>query len=103
MPPFPFYVYLLCLRSGRVYIGATANPDVRWRDHVAGRACRTTRLDPPATLLHVEGHTSLASARAREAQLKGWSRAKKLALARGDRGGLHALAARRRSRPPARR
>lgn len=90
----PVYVYLLRLRSGRVYVGVTARPLARWQAHLAGQACRTTRLDPPLGVLYLEPLASLALARAREAQLKGWSKAKKLALARGDRADLRRLSAR---------
>jgi putative endonuclease len=96
-------VYLLRLRSGRIYVGVTADPRTRWRDHLAGRACHTTRLDPPTSLLHLERQPSFAAARAREAQLKGWSKEKKLAWARGDLRALHTLAVRRRRRGPPRR
>ena len=77
-------VYLLRLRSGMLYVGASTDLEQRLADHMSGQACRTTALDPPMSVLRVEIHESLATARAREAQLKKWSRAKKEALIRGD-------------------
>jgi len=56
----------------------------RLDDHASGQACRPTRLDPAITVLRIEAHSTFADARAREAQLKRWSRAKKEALLCGD-------------------
>ena len=77
-------VYFLRLRSGMLYVGVSTDLEQRFSDHMSGQACRTTALDPPMSVLRVEVHDSLATARAREAQLKRWSRAKKEALIRGD-------------------
>lgn len=85
-------VYLLRLRSGCIYVGASADLGQRLLDHVSGSACRTTRIDVPAAVLRVETHPTFAEARAREAQLKGWSRAKKEALVGGDLLALRSLA-----------
>lgn len=84
-------VYILRLKSGGIYIGASTNLPQRLEDHISGQACRTTLLDPPTTLVRVEIHTTFAEARAREAQLKRWSRAKKEALILGDVYNLHRL------------
>jgi putative endonuclease len=67
-----------------LYVGVSTDLEQRFSDHMSGQACRTTALDPPMSVLRVEVHDSLATARAREAQLKRWSRAKKEALIRGD-------------------
>lgn len=84
-------VYFLCLRSGIIYIGASLDLPQRLDDHVSGQACRTTQLDPPVTVLRVEIHATFAEARAREAQLKRWSRPKKEALICGDLDHLRVL------------
>ena len=73
-------VYFLRLRSGLLYVGASTDLEQRLADHTSGQACRTTTLDPPICVLRVELYDSFATARAREAQLKKWSRAKKEAL-----------------------
>ncbi len=93
-----FWVYLLRVRSGRTYVGCTSVLRQRLADHAAGRACRTTALDPPVALLLAEPYPSLASARAREDQIKGWTRAKKEALIAGDVAALRAWAACRHAR-----
>lgn len=77
------FVYILRLRSRKLYVGCSADYEARFKDHASGAACRTTRLDPPTALLWIELHQSFSSARRREAQLKKWSRAKKQALMEG--------------------
>jgi putative endonuclease len=78
------WTYILRLESGQLYIGSTTNLDHRFADHTAGRACRTTKLDPPLKLVYSESLSTFSDARKREAQIKRWSRAKKEALASGD-------------------
>lgn len=84
-------VYFLRLRSGMLYIGCTTDLRQRLKDHLSGRACRTTALDPPVALLRIEIRPTFSDARHRDAQLKRWSRAKKEALIRGDLPGLKKL------------
>ncbi|MBK9991376.1 MAG: GIY-YIG nuclease family protein [Verrucomicrobia bacterium] len=79
------------LQSGGIYIGASADLSQRLDDHLAGNACRTTRLDRPLAVLRVEIFSLFAEARTREAQLKRWSRRKKEALIRGDVETLRSL------------
>jgi len=80
----PAYFYILRLRSGTLYIGTTTDLDQRYKDHRAGKACRTTKFDPPINLVHTEKFESLSDARKRELQVKRWSRGKKEALIVGD-------------------
>ena len=80
----PAWFYILLLRSGILYQGATTNLEERYRAHLAGRACRTTKLDPPKKLIYSEEFDSFSDARKREAQIKRWTRAKKEALVSGD-------------------
>ena len=91
----PSCFYILRLKSGVLYPGATANLKQRWRDHVAGTACRTTSHDPPMSLAYREKFPTFAEARRREAQIKRWSRAKKEALVAGNLAALRRLAASR--------
>ena len=71
------WLYILRLKSGNLYIGATTDLVQRNKDHIDGRACRTTRLDPPVALVNLEGFQNYPEARKREAQVKRWTRAKK--------------------------
>ena len=86
------WFYILRLRSGTLYPGATKNLEERYKAHLAGRACRTTRLDPPVALVHTEEFKTFSEARKREAQIKRWTRAKKEALVAGDAAKLKELA-----------
>jgi len=80
----PAWFYILRLKSGALYIGAKTDLDQRYTDHCSGRACRTTKLDPPVGLIHSESFETRLEARRREAQVKPWSGAKKEALVSGD-------------------
>ncbi|MCF7689421.1 MAG: GIY-YIG nuclease family protein [Cephaloticoccus sp.] len=77
-------VYILRLCSNVIYVGCSTDLEQRLRDHQSGKACRTTKLEPPTDILRVEIFTSFPEARERELPLKRWSRAKKEALIKGD-------------------
>ena len=78
------WFYILRLRSGTLYPGATKILEERYKAHIAGNACRTTKLDPPLKLVYSESFPTFSDARKREAQIKRWTRAKKEALVAGD-------------------
>ena len=48
------WFYILRLKSGGLYIGATTELDQRYQDHLSGNACRTTKFDPPVDLVYSE-------------------------------------------------
>jgi predicted GIY-YIG superfamily endonuclease len=85
------WFYILRLRSGTLYLGATKNIEERYKAHLKGKACRTTKLDPPVVLVYSEEFPTFAEARKREAQIKRWTRAKKEALVEGDTAKLKKL------------
>lgn len=85
------WTYILRLKSNKLYIGSTRDLSQRYKDHVSGKACRTTKIDSPVELIYSEKHDTFSAAREREAQIKRWSRAKKEALILGDFNGLKAL------------
>jgi putative endonuclease len=93
-----YFVYIAELGDGRLYVGVTINPDRRMIEHELGISIRTTRIFGFRKLLFTELHPDLASARRREAQLKKWTRAKKLALIAGDKVLLKDLARSRQGR-----
>jgi len=88
----PAYFYILRLCSGTLYPGATKNIEERYKAHIAGKACRTTKLDPPVSLVYKEEFQTFSEARRREAQIKRWSRSKKEALVSDDLAKLKELA-----------
>jgi len=94
----PAWFYILRLRSGALYPGATKSLEDRYKDHCSGKACRTTKLDPPVGLVYSETFESFPEARQREAQIKRWSRTKKEALVSGDMINLKELSKSRKTR-----
>ena len=94
----PGWFYILRLKSGTLYIGTTSDLDQRYKDHCSGKACRTTKLDPPLGLVYSEELDTFSDARKREAQIKRWSRAKKEALVSGDMAELKELSKSREKR-----
>jgi predicted GIY-YIG superfamily endonuclease len=64
----------------------------RYEAHLAGKACRTTKLDPPVSLVYREEFQTFSGARRHEAQVKHWSRAEKEALVSSDLETLRQLA-----------
>ena len=63
----------------------------RYKAHLAGKACQTTKVDPPVALLYSEELETFSEARRREAQIKRWSRTKKEALVSVDMNKLRKL------------
>ena len=85
------FVYILRLKSGGLYIGVSNDVNKRYTEHCKGKASRTTRLDPPVTIVYSEKFETIIDARHRETQLKRWTRAKKEALVAGDMEKLRSL------------
>ena len=91
------WFYILRLQSGSLYPGATGDLKQRYEEHCTKRACKTTTLDPPISLVYSEEYETFSEARRREAQVKRWSRSKKEALVSGDVIKLRGLAKWRKS------
>ena len=79
-----FWTYMLHCADRSFYVGHTDNLEVRIGSHEAGlpRGYTSTRL--PVVLVWSEEFPTREEALAMERRLKGWSRAKKMALIRGD-------------------
>ena len=86
------YVYILGCSDSSYYIGVTNNYEERFNEHQNGMnpECYTFERRP-LTLEYVEEFDNPLDAIAREKQLKGWSRAKKEALIRGNKDELSRL------------
>ena len=75
-----YYVYLLPSRTYTLYTGLTGNLEGRIRQHKEKEVPGfTTRYDV-ARLVHYEEYQYVWDAIAREKQIKGWRRSKKIAL-----------------------
>ena len=79
----PFYVYLLRCADGSYYCGQTDSIEARMQQHFAGEIGYTSTRKPVELVWQGEFETR-EGAIAFEQQIKGWSRAKKEALIRGD-------------------
>jgi predicted GIY-YIG superfamily endonuclease len=85
---------MLRLQNDCIYVGSTDDLDRRWAEHQSGNGGKTTSDSRPVALIYLESVADGFEARKRERQLKRWSRAKKLALAKGHFDVLHRLAKR---------
>ena len=92
------FVYILRCADGSYYVGSTRGTlENRVNEHNAGIFGGYTKPRRPVELVFHEAFDRITDAIAAERQLKGWRRAKKEALIRGD---LDALTHLSRSRFP---
>ena len=75
-----YYVYLLASRSRVLYIGVTNNLERRLFEHRQRRRPDFTSQYQVDRLIYFEMFGEIRDAIAREKQLKGWRREKKIAL-----------------------
>ena len=87
-----FWTYLLHCNAGRFYVGHTDNLERRMAQHETGALPGFTRAYLPVALVWSQEFHTRDEAREMEKRLKGWSRAKKLALIRGDWADISRLA-----------
>ena len=79
------FVYILRCADDRYYVGSTRGSlEKRVAEHNAGTYGGYTRSRRPVQLVYQESFERITDAVAAERQLKGWGRAKKEALMRGD-------------------
>jgi putative endonuclease len=89
-------VYIVICADGAYYTGLTRKEvETRVSEHNLGINADFTSRRRPVRLVWSARFEQLTEAIATERQIKGWSRAKKEALIRGDYAALPALAARR--------
>jgi putative endonuclease len=87
-----FWTYMLHCGDRSFYVGHTENLEKRMSEHRAGKFLGYTHSRRPVTLVWSEYFQTRIDALNVERQIKGWSRAKKLALIRGDWPLISALA-----------
>ena len=75
---------MLHCNAGRLYVGHTDDLERRIAQHESGMIKGFTRNYLPVTLIWSQEFSTRFEALAAERQIKGWSRAKKFALVRGD-------------------
>jgi predicted GIY-YIG superfamily endonuclease len=86
-----FWTYMLHCRGGAFYTGHTDDLERRIGEHEHGLS-EFTRERLPVTLVWSEQFGTREEALAVERRIKGWSRAKKLALIRSDWRSIRAAA-----------
>ena len=77
-----YYVYIMNSESGTLYTGVSNNLIRRVRAHKDGTGSEFTSRYKVNRLAYYETTNDVKAAIAREKQIKGWSRGKKLALIR---------------------
>ena len=78
--PRIYYTYIMGSRFGVLYIGMTGNLAVRVFQHKQGKTAGFTARYRVTRLLYYEQFASPLQAIARETELKGWRRSRKLDL-----------------------
>ena len=93
------YLYMLRCADGSYYVGTTRKSlEERIGEHNAGLHGGYTATRRPVTLVFSQHFETITDAVAAERQVKGWSRAKKEAMIKGEWSRLPELAKRRCSR-----
>jgi putative endonuclease len=86
MTLWKWYVYIIECADGLYYTGMTWNPAIRFEQHLSKLGSKFTGRHGVKRLAYLEEHEDLYVARARERQIKDWSRAKKEKLIAGAWG-----------------
>ncbi len=91
----PYFLYILWMSNGQLYVGTTSELDQRYKRHTKHQASRTTTVLGVEQFLYSETHSDRVAAEKRERQIKKWSLVKKMALIHGDLVSLRKLAKRK--------
>ncbi len=95
------YPYILRCADGKYYVGTTRKTlEERLGEHNAGLHGGYTATRRPVTMVFAQHFETITDAVAAERQVKGWSRAKKEAMIKGEWSRLPELAQRRNPHPP---
>ena len=87
-----WHLYIVECRDKALYTGITDNIGRRLKEHQTGKGGYYTSHNRPGEILYTEEFKDRLDAEKREQQIKRWSRAKKLALIKGDDAELKRLA-----------
>ncbi|MDP1868174.1 MAG: GIY-YIG nuclease family protein [Bradyrhizobium sp.] len=97
------WLYILRCADGSYYVGTSRTSlEIRIAQHNDGAFQGYTASRRPVELIFSQWFDQITDAIENERKLKGWSRAKKEALIRGDFASLQQLAKRKSSHPPRR-
>ena len=79
-----YFVYIVKCSDGSYYTGVTSNLERRLNEHNSGSIKGYTSERLPVDLVYSNRFGNINDAIGAEKQIKGWSRAKKRALIKGD-------------------
>ena len=79
-PPMPYHLYIMSSRSRVLYVGVTSQLSARVRQHKEASPDRFTGRYHIDRLVYSEEYQDVRDAIRREKQIKGWLRARKIAL-----------------------
>ncbi|MBN2262660.1 MAG: DEAD/DEAH box helicase family protein, partial [Prolixibacteraceae bacterium] len=94
------YMYILQCADGSFYTGSTNNLQRRIEEHKSGEGAKFTKENFPIKLVYYETFDRVDLAFNREKQVQGWSRAKKIALIKGDKEQLVSLSKNKTEKEP---
>ncbi len=75
-----YFVYLLKCSDDSIYCGITTDVDRRFQEHKDGIGSHYTKAKKAVRIIYTEEHADRSSASRREAEIKKWSREKKMEL-----------------------
>lgn len=75
-----WFVYVLLCEDESLYTGISNNLEKRFLDHKNGKGGRYTRSHKPVKLIYQEKVLTHSEALKREAEIKSWSRNKKIKI-----------------------
>ncbi|OGC96223.1 hypothetical protein A3H89_03010 [Candidatus Amesbacteria bacterium RIFCSPLOWO2_02_FULL_48_11] len=73
-----YFVYILLCFDSSLYTGSSTDPQQRFINHKNGKGGAYTRSRKPIKIIYLEKLPDKSSALRREAQIKSWSRKKKI-------------------------
>ncbi len=77
-----YYVYILECKDGSLYTGITTDLERRLAEHKSGKGAKYTRARKAGEIVYSERKRNRSTASRREAEIKGWTRSKKLEFIR---------------------
>jgi putative endonuclease len=86
-----YYVYIMSSRTRVLYVGVTNNLELRVQQHKSGIGSSFTSRYRVRHLVHYEETSDVHAALAREHEIKGWLRARKVGLIEADNPEWHDL------------
>jgi len=79
-----YFVYILLCLDETYYTGSTNDVEKRFKDHLEGRGARYTKSHKPQKIIYQEEFIGKSDALKREAEIKSWTKAKKMDLIKGS-------------------